>query len=92
MAYELKFGPPSDAFVQKHGALYCACCKKAGVRTLAVFSPLGWPRSVTFKRDFASCAEHLDVTKIAARRNLALEYDVKAESEGEYQARTQFGI
>lgn len=91
MAYTLQFGAPSANFLQKHGTPYCGCCKKANVRTKAEFIPQGWPKSVVFKREFASCAAHLEDTKAAAQRQLALDRDDR-ESEGEYQARTQFGI
>lgn len=47
MPLELKFGPPSEAFLQKHGTFYCSCCKREGLRTKAELVPLGWPRSIS---------------------------------------------
>lgn len=92
MPNELVFGAPSQQFLQKHGNLYCACCKRVGSTTQAAFMPLGWPKSVVFKREFASCAKHLEETKGAARRRLEVDRQDDYESEGEHQVRQRFRL
>lgn len=91
MGIEITFGAPSEAFLRKHGNLYCACCRKGGVKTKATAIPLGWPKSVVFKKDFASCSDHLEVSRQAALQQIRDDHD-DYESEGLYQARTQFGF
>lgn len=91
MAIGLKFGAPSESFQAKHGKFYCTCCRIGGVRTPATFIIRGTPNSVTFKREFACCDEHLAQTRQAALRRIQFDRD-DHESEGMYQARTTFGV
>lgn len=89
MAWVLKYGPIPEDFIQKHGQFYCSQCKKEGKRVLADAIPQGWPRSIRFKREFASCIMHLEEAHAAALAQIKADRD-DYETEGEYQARTQF--
>lgn len=87
----LIFGAPSPEFVKKHGQLSCACCRKEGEKTPATQMPLGHPRSVTFKRMFASCDAHLEATRQAAERQIAMDVD-DAYSEAAFNLSSRFRI
>lgn len=91
MAIEIQFGAPGAAFLGKHGKLYCGICRKDGVRTVAELMPLGWPKSVVFKKEFACCASHLEAAAQAALARIRLDRDV-SESEGEFQISQRFGV
>lgn len=88
---ELKFGPVTPAFETKHGKLYCGHCKRQGVRTPATQIPQGWPRSILFKREFATCDAHLDVSRTAALKRIR-EDRGGDESEADYLLAQRYGI
>lgn len=88
----LTFGPPSSAFLAKHGNLYCKCCSQEGQKVAADHIPLGWPKSIVFKREFASCAAHLEATRERALQRLQQDYaSFSADvSDGEARARRTY--
>lgn len=91
MSIALQFGAVSDAFQAKHGKLYCAYCRRTGLKVPAVLMPVGWPKSAAFRKDFACCAEHQAVALAGATQRVQADSS-DHESEGEYQARRQFGF
>lgn len=88
---DLKFGEPSPQFLAKHGAVNCALCRKHGHRIKATQIPQGWPKSITFKREFATCDEHLVESKAAAERRIR-EDRSDSTSEADYFLAQRYGI
>lgn len=86
---DIQYGLPSAQFLAKHGRPKCGLCKKEGRNPEEVFIPLGYPKSVFFKKQHASCQEHLNRNKNIARQALMRDSDT---SEAAFQLSSRYGI
>ena len=66
-----KFTYPSIKWTQKHGNVYCSNCKNKS--KLAMIPTI--KKSVTFRKNYASCEDCLEIVRCKISRYFKINYD-----------------